>query len=255
MPLLSRYAHVRLHLHHFCHHLSNCHSSCSNTDIPGSQKANDVSSLKDQIIASSDKRLYIKVSGQVTSKVPLKVLSGAGESQSAVLTCDEVTYLQGLGANNSPNVQCISTADEVTMDIGIPANAAAPKLIVDPRCLELIQRVQVGVDEKEIGSRLLSLVLGITGVSYPYRCVTNHMIVPANRHAFGALDAVVDINGNITLIKPNSFSRRAVLSSDAEQTIKDNLLFNAKLCGYSSVATATLGIMLAASGFLSGSKK
>lgn len=213
-------------------------------------QSSDLGSLKEKIEADPTKRLYVKLAGTLGTKQPLKVQSSTGTAHNAVLTLKEIVYLQGISLSApKPLVSNISTADEVTLELGTPAANPGPKLIIDPKCLEQVQRDHVDTEEKEIGSRMFSAVVSLVGVPWPYRCVTNTMIVPQNRHVFAALDATVDLNGDITLLKPNSFSRGSFLGADVEAAVDDSLTSSSNVWTGLSIGTGVLGIALAAVGF------
>lgn len=159
-------------------------------------------------------------------------------------------YLQGITLSApKPIISNVSTADEVTMELGTPSLNPGPKLIIDPKCLELVQRDHVDTEEKEIGSRMFSAIVSLVGVPWPYRCVTNTMLVPQNRHVFTALDATLDLNGDVTLLKPNSFARGAFMSADVEAAVDDGLVSSSKTWTGLGIGTGLLGIALAAAGF------
>lgn len=187
--------------------------------------------------------MYIKLAGKLASESPLKLKTSSGAEHSAILSLNEVVYLQGLSVT-APNaaVKNISTADEVTIEVKA---GNGPKPIVDPRCLELMNRDHIDTEETEIGSRLFSAALSLVGVSWPYRCVTSTMIVPQNRHAFVALDATVDLNGNISLVKPNSWYRAPFVTADQYTTVEDDLRSSSRNWTTASVTSGIASIALA----------
>ena len=206
--------------------------------------------MKQKIEADPSKRIYVKLAGTLGTKQPLKVQTSTGTQHNAVLTLKEIVYLQGITLSApKPIVSNVSTADEVTLELGTPALNPGPKLIIDPKCLELAQRDHVDTEEKEIGSRMFSAIVSLIGVPWPYRCVTNTMLVPQNRHVFTALDATVDLNGDVTLLKPNSFGRGAFLGADVEAAVDDNLAASSKMWTGIGIGSGVLGIALAAAGF------
>jgi hypothetical protein len=212
--------------------------------------------LKGLIEKHPEKRLYIKFSGSVQSNAPLKVKTSRGLEYNAVLTLKEIVYLQGLTVSApKPIVSNVSTADEVVVEMGTPTSGLGPRMIVDPRCLELINRDHIDTEEKEIGSRLFSAAVSLIGVSWPYRCISNTMIVPQNRHVFTALDATVDLNGNISLVQPNAWTRRAVMTADQQVTVEDDWQFSKKVWTYASIGSGLASLGLAALGFNSSKKK
>lgn len=190
------------------------------------------------------------MSGRLRSQQPLQIITSGGQTHSAVLSAHEVVYLQGLNLSSGRAVVSnVSTADDVTMELGNPGDVKGPKMIIDPRCLELVQRDHVDSIEKEVGSRTLSALLSLLGASWPYRSITNTMLVRQDRHVYSALDATIDLDGNINLCKPNSWNRRAILTADAVTTVRDDMAHSLRLWTSGSIATGVAGILLAAAGF------
>lgn len=187
--------------------------------------------------------MYIKLAGKLATESPLKLKTTSGIEHSAVLSLNEVVYLQGLSVSSAnPTVKNISTADEVTVEVKA---GNGPKTIIDPRCLELMNRDHIDTEEKEIGSRLFSAALSLVGVSWPYRCVTSTMIVPQNRHAFVALDATVDLNGDISLVKPSSWYRAPYVTADQSTSVEDDLRYSSRAWTTASVTSGLASIALA----------
>lgn len=216
---------------------------------------NDISGLKAAIEASPKHRLYVKLGGRLRSSQPIKVNTASGTEHSAVLTAHEIVYLQGLNLSGGKAVvNNVSTADEVQLEVGATENVKGPKLIVDPRCLEFVQRDHVDSVEKDTGSRSLSAVLAIVGITWPYRSITNTMIVPQNRHVFAAVDATVDLAGNVTLVRPNSFDRKAIMTAESATTATDDLANSMRLWTAASITTGVLGVLCGAAGFRASQK-
>lgn len=206
--------------------------------------------MKARIEADPTKRLYVKMTGRLASERPLNIKTSAGQEHTAVLSAHEVVYLQGLNLSSGRAVvNDVSTADDVTIELGVPSNVNGPKLIIDPRCLELVQRDHVDSVEKEVGSRTVSAILSLLGASWPYRSITNTMIVPQNRHVYSALDATIDLNGDVTLSKPNTWDRRAILTADIATTVTDDMTHSMRLWTAGAFTTGVAGIVFAALGF------
>jgi hypothetical protein len=209
-----------------------------------------LSTLRGDIESHPNKRLYIKLAGQVASKKPIQAKSDSGHELSAVLTLNEIVHLSGISTSSPrPTVSDVSTADEVTVELGEGKIGFVPKLIVDPKCLELIERDLIHTKEEEIGTRMVSLVLAVLGVSWPYRSITKTKIVRQDCHVFAALDATVDFNGNISLIKPNAFTRRAIMTTEQFTTVQDDLQFSKQVWNSLSMASGLASLALAAYGF------
>lgn len=190
------------------------------------------------------------MTGRLNAAVPLEVEASPTQQRSAVLSVHEVVYLQGLNLTSGRAVvNNVTAADDVQIELGTMDSVIGPKLIVDPRCLELVQRDHIQSVEHEIGSRSLSAVMSVFGLSWPYRSITNTMIVPQNRHVYSALDATVDLNGDVTLSKPNTWDRRAILTADSATTVQDDMNHSLRLWTASAFTTGVVGIVFAALGF------
>lgn len=190
------------------------------------------------------------MTGRVTSEQPLNIKTSNGQEHAAVLSAHEVVFLQGLNLTSGRAVvNDVSTANDVTIELGETSNVQGPKMIIDPRCLELVQRDHIDSVEKEIGSRTVSALLSLVGVSWPYRSITSVQIVPKNRHVYTALDASLDFNGNINLSKPNTWDRRAILTTEVAPTVTDDMTQAMRLWTAGSITTGVAGIFFAALGF------
>lgn len=203
--------------------------------------------LPSSIEKAPQKRLLVKIKGELVSPKPIKV-------QEKPQLENVVVKREAHSWSTNRTFVVLESTTRLAEDIEIKVRGKGGEnkgyvdgtsIFVSPSIIETMETQLLGQKETFHGNRAFSSIMGLFSINYPWRASHRLEVVPNKKHVFAAMDATSDSNGRITLIETNRLGFRKIMSYKHEHQILDELKDRSTIWKGMGISSAFLGAVLA----------
>lgn len=185
--------------------------------------------MKQDIVKSPTKSVYVKMRGKLYSSKPVVAEAEGKAKQNVVLREDVVSYISMAGFGSKPpySVENVSKADaKIKLTSSPSSSSQSQDVSLSRSCLDYIEKDQFHQTEKAVGHKIVSAVAALVGYPWPHSTVTTVKVVPNDIEVFAIGEAFIDElgDGETISIKPTiSWSKTSLFTREIEQPVIDQL--------------------------------
>jgi hypothetical protein len=182
-----------------------------------------VDKLKVVVKANPQKRIHIKMSGRISADTPLQVQYSDASIHECVVKDEWDEYTTGWSEKKYKFQHSRTVADNPFLLVSPTAHALeGSRIKLSQSCFRDLKTAEVANEEhKLISSRIRTTVFGFFYMPYPYRHTHRTSATRVGTYHFATMDATLDQNDEIVLVKPCDPRKASVLAHSLEMDAID----------------------------------